>query len=187
MDEEAILAAYRARDEAAIAETQQQYGSYLFATADRILGSREDAMECVNDAIFRAWNSIPPDSPHSLRAYLAKITRNLALDVYDRLHAKRRGGGSVDAALDELAECLPDRAQRPDDAAEQAALRACIGRFLATLSDENRRMFLQRYWYCCTVAEVAAQHGMGESRVKMRLLRMREQLKDWLTKEDWEI
>ncbi len=187
MDDKTIIAYYNARDEKAISHTQAQFGSYLTAIANRILSNIEDAKECVNDAIFRAWNSIPPACPDNLKIYLARIARNLALDRHDHNHAKRRGGNSVLQPLDELSECLPSGDAQPDELAEQSALRDVISQYLATLSDENRRLFLQRYWYCCSISDLAENFNLSESTVKMRLLRMREALREHLGKEEWAV
>ncbi|MCQ2434034.1 MAG: RNA polymerase sigma factor [Oscillospiraceae bacterium] len=187
MDDKALIAFFNARNEQAIAHTESKFGNYLTSVAQRILGNLEDAKECVNDTIFRAWNSIPPACPDNLKAYLGKIVRNLAIDRHSSQHSLKRGGDNTTQTLDELAECLPSSEASPDETAEQSALRDCITGYLATQSDENRRMFLQRYWYCCSISDIAERYGMKESRVKMRLLRMREELREWLGKEDWNL
>ncbi len=51
-----------------------------------------DSDECVNDTYHRARLSIPPTRPTRLGAFLAKITRNLAPDRYNKRNAAKRGG-----------------------------------------------------------------------------------------------
>ena len=72
----------------------------------RIIIDEEDAKECVNDVWLKVWNSIPPGKPKHLAGYLAKIARNLALDKYRQHNAAKRGGGHLEASLEELEECI---------------------------------------------------------------------------------
>ena len=104
MDDAGIIELFFARDGEAVAECRRAYGAYCLGIARRILPREADAEECENDVYMAAWRAIPPERPASLRAFLGKITRNLALDRYEREHAQKRGGGAVDAVLDELSE-----------------------------------------------------------------------------------
>ena len=67
MDDLQIIQLYWDRDPEAIAQTHQKYGPYCFTLAHRILASREDAEECVNDTWLHAWNGMPPHRPNVLR------------------------------------------------------------------------------------------------------------------------
>jgi len=116
MQEETLLELYFSRSETALEQTKQQYGTYCYAIAYRILSQPQDAEECENETYWKAWQAIPPNRPHSLKAFLGKITRNLALHFWERNHAAKRGGNAVDLALDELTECIP-----ASDSVEQAA------------------------------------------------------------------
>ena len=106
MDDKSIIQLYFDRNEKAIEEAAAKYGSYCCAVAENILASREDAEECVNDALLKAWNAIPPAKPAVLRTFLGRITRNTALDLYKKKTAEKRGGGQFAAVLGELAECV---------------------------------------------------------------------------------
>ena len=106
MEDAAIVALYWARDEQALAETAAKFGAYCRKIADNILHSAHDAEECENDTWLAAWNSMPTNRPARLAPYLGRITRNLALDRFDRAAAQKRGSGQTCAPLDELAECV---------------------------------------------------------------------------------
>jgi len=108
MDDEKIVQLYWDRDERAIPATAEKYGNYCNAIAENILANREDAEECVNDTYLRAWNSMPPHRPGILSAFLGKITRNLALNRLRQNGAEKRGGGAVNAVLEEIGEFLSD-------------------------------------------------------------------------------
>lgn len=182
MDDQQILDLYWQRSEAAIAETDRKYGNYCHNIAFRILGSREDSDECVNDTYLRAWNAIPPHRPENLATFLGKIVRNLAFDRYDHSAAQKRGAGEVPLVLDELRVCLPqsDPAQQLMDG---IVLAQVLDRFLAAQPAMPRKIFMLRYWHVCSVREIAGKLGISESRVKMSLFRTRNSLKKILEKE----
>lgn len=180
MDDKDIVKLYLDRDEEAIAETRRRYGRYCHAIALRITGSEQDAEELVSDACLKAWNTIPPHTPDQLKPYMGMLTRQLAVNRLEENTAAKRSGNAA-VALEELAECLPD-----GDAGkipENVALRDSLDRFVKALSERDRRVFLQRYWYACSVAEVAADCGMTVSHVTVVLLRIRKKLKTHLEKE----
>lgn len=179
MDDKELLDLYWARSERAVAETIARYGRRCHAAAYRILHSREDSEECANEAYLRAWESIPPRRPENFPAFLLKLTRNAALHRWERQNARKRGGGQVPLALEELRECTGGG----DRTAEDLAIREALDRFLAGLSRENRVIFLRRYWYFCSVKEIAAACGLSESGVKMSLLRSRRALRQLLEEE----
>ena len=182
MEDEAIIALYWQRSEEAIARTQQKYGRYCHSIAYNILQNHPDSDECVNDTYMTLWGIIPPRRPSLLSALLAKITRNHALDRCKYNRAEKRGGGQVALALDELAECLPD-GKSEDEYLENRALTELLNRFLASLPQKNREVFLLRYWYLCGVKQIGQKLGLSESNVKMTLLRTRRQLKALLEQE----
>lgn len=185
MDDTRIIELYFARDEQAIAETAKKYGTYCHNIATGILDSREDAEECVNDTYLRTWNTIPPQRPQFFSAFLAKITRNLALTRYRANHREKRGEGQLTLALDELQNCLP--APTDGTTTDDIVLRAALNRFVQDLPEPSRTVFLQRYWYVRPVADIARELGMKESRVKMMLLRTRERLREHLQREGIEV
>ena len=183
MDDQQIIELYEQRSEAAIAETVRKYGRLCHSIAGRILRHRGDAEACVNDTWLRAWNAIPPQRPVNLAAFLSKITRNLALNMLERETARKRGSGQVPLLLDELAACLPaggDAAQLE----ENLDLTDLLNRFLGGLPLQNRQIFLRRYWYCDSIREIAQMFRMGESQVKMILLRARSELRQLMQKEE---
>jgi len=181
MEDEAIIQLYFDRAERAIAETKQKYGRLCRSIAYGILRSSEDAEECENDTYWSAWDAMPPARPSVLSAFLGKITRNLSLDRYEYLHAQKRGGGEIPSLLDELAECVPDTGSA--DVLSDLALKELLNGFLSGLGEDARRIFLRRYWFGDSVAEIAARYRFSVSKVKMSLLRSRRELEQILQKE----
>jgi RNA polymerase sigma-70 factor (ECF subfamily) len=180
MDDAAIIDLYWKREESAIAATHEKYGAYCFAIAHRILTSREDADECVNDTWLRAWNAMPPERPNLLSAFLGRITRNLALDRYRASHAVRRGGALADIDL-ELEECADQRT--PDQALDAMVTGQAISRFLEGCDQATRVVFLRRYWYADSIGDIAKRYHISESKVKSMLFRCRNKLRRYLEQE----
>lgn len=179
MKDSEIIALYFARDEKAIDESDRKYGTLCRSIADRILESVEDTEECVSDTWLRAWNVIPPEHPQRLDAFFAKITRNLALDRWRSSHTKKKGGGNAELCLSELESTLTSSA----DPADRLLLRDLLNRFLRELKPDTREIFLLRYWYFCTNAEIAGRTGKSLAAVKISLHRTREELRKYLEKE----
>lgn len=182
VSDEEVIRLYQQRDEAAIRATDDRYGAYCYSIANGILCSAEDARECVNDTWLRAWNAIPPQHPRCLRAFLAKITRNLAFDRFKREHAHKRGSGELQLALDELEECVPASADVEGEVLSQELKRG-INAFLQGISEQKRDVFLRRYFYVESTGAIAARYGLKEGSVLMILSRTRKELKTYLEKE----
>ena len=183
MDDAAIIRLYQQRDERALRETKAQYEALCMTVAYNMLGSREDAEECINDAMMCLWRAIPPAEPESLGAYLITAVRNAARDRLAYQNAQRRGGGQLSVAIDELTDCLPS-AEQPERILDSIAIRDAFRRFLPTLRPAARMIFLRRYWLCLTPQEVADETGCSVSRVNMSLMRTRKKLKAFLEKEE---
>ncbi len=180
MEDAQIVALFWDRDEAAIARTDAAYGRSLYRLSDRILRCPEDAQECVNDTYWKAWESIPPQRPMHLFAYLAKLCRNLSLTRLDWNQAAKRSAPVVELTR-EMEACIPDQAaERQLEGTELGRLLDC---FLGSLSPESRRIFLRRYWYADAIGDIARRYGISQSKVKTRLYRTRNQLKAFLEQE----
>ncbi len=182
MTDEKIVALYWERSERAIAETQKKYHSFCAYIARSILRDWEEAEEVVNDTYLKVWNAVPPEKPNPLKAFLGRITRQLAINRLERKMAQKRGGGEYHLVLDELTECIPN-GDHGEDMEDTLALQTAINDFLGSLSEKTRNIFVRRYWYLCTIEEIAKGYGMGQSNVKMVLLRTRNKLKNYLEQE----
>ena len=182
MEDNQIIDLYFARSEAAIAQTAAKYGNYCYRIADNILSSREDAQECVNDTYLAAWNAMPPKRPGILSAFLGKITRNISLDRWKRRAARKRGGGEAALSLEELDECLTG-GQSPEREVERRELLRAINRFLDTLPETQRDIFVCRYWYLDSIEDIGARLGYSQSKVTTILFRLRKKLAAHLEKE----
>lgn len=177
MEDAGIIRLFFARSENAIKESQKKYGRLCRGLAMRVLGNRQDAEETENDTYLRAWNTIPPAEPAYLGAYLAAVCRRIAIDRLRAAKRLKRGGGVYAESLQELDDAVADVTA---DFTDAAALSDALSRFLNGLTPEARTVFLQRYWWCMSVKEIAAGQGMRESAVKMSLARTRTKLKDYL-------
>lgn len=186
MTDEKIIELYWERDESAITRTDEKYGLCCFYIAHNILGSREDSEECVNDTWLQTWLSIPPQRPSFLRQFLIRITRNLSLDYYRHNHAKKRGGGELAAALDELSECVSG-AEDTETAVSKRQLEEAVNAFIGSLPVKERSVFIRRYFFMEKTARIAERYLLTEGNVRKILSRVRAKLKEYLLKEGFEV
>ena len=178
MEDSMIIEMYWNRNESAIEETDKKYGSYCFAVANNILNSKEDSDECVNDTWIKAWDSIPPECPRILKAFLCRITRNLSIDRY-RQNQRRAAHVDMELILDELAECLPEQ--------ENSALTEALNAFFVGMDPLERKLFLGRYWHATPVKTLAKMYDLTPNHVSVRLHRTRERLRAYLTERGFAI
>lgn len=186
MKDEEIVALYFARDEQAVARTDEKYGGYCFTLANRILCNESDAEETVSDTYMRAWQSIPPTKPKVLRLFLAKITRNLAFSRWRSESAQKRGGGEVPLVLEELEECIGSDAD-VSARLEAKELTRTIAAFLDTQSQKEQNVFLRRYFFVEDTGEIAQRYHMTPEAVLKSLSRTRKKLKAYLIQEGYAV
>ncbi len=184
MEDGQIIELFFQRNEQAIREAAEKYGSYCMQISRNILSSPNDCEENVNDTYLQAWNSIPPQRPDKLSAYLAKITRNLALNRFNADHAQKRGNGEFCLSLEELSDCTPS-AVSVENGMQLAELGKSISRFLRTEPPEARNVFVCRYFYSESIADISRRFACSSSKVKSMLLRSRNRLKKHLTEEGY--
>ena len=181
MEDSTIISLFFERSEQAIDELNRKYGAAVKKTAANILHDRLDVEECVNDTYLRVWNNIPPHVPNPLAGYVCRIARNLAVNRYHSNRAEKRSGNYA-LVLDEMEECIPSGAnvETEYDAKE---LGAAINRFLSTLEPKDRFLFVRRYWYADSIADLAVMTGSSANQISVRLFRLREKLRRTLLKE----
>ena len=174
MEDHQIIELYFARDELAIEETAKRYGGVCMQVSMDILQDRMDAEECVSDTWLQTWRTIPPQRPTILKAFLCRITRNLSINRLRERKAKRRDR-DMTLSLEELEGVL----LIPEDKSE--GLSELISEFLRSLDREDRLLFMGRYWHGQSVKELADRMGLSANAAAVRLHRVREELRDYLT------
>ena len=182
MNDSQIVALFFDRDQRAIEETAARYGNYCYSIVHNILNNREDAEEAVSDTYLALWDAIPPHKPTVLRTFLGKIARRTALKQWEKMRTQKRGCGEVALALEELSEYLSD-GTTPETAIQAAELTQILNAFLRKLTKEERPVFVCRYWYLDSIADIAARFGFSQSKIKSMLARTRIKLRAALTKE----
>ena len=185
MQDYEIVDLYWARSENAITETNVKYGAYCRKIAMNIVNSVEDSEECINDTYLSAWNTMPEERPELLGSYLAAIIRNHALTLYRKTHSIKRGAGQTALALDELTEVAGSSST--EDMVDMTLLSEHINGFLSGLSNNDRIVFIRRYFYMDPLTDIADKLSMTESAVKSLLFRLRTKLKDYLTQEGYKL
>lgn len=183
MDDAQIITLYFKRDETAIAETAAKYGAFCHSVARNILSIDADAEECVSDTYLQAWNAIPPQCPDRLGAWLGRVVRNIAINLWHKNHRKKRYAG-MELLLDELAECIPSP-RSVEHEIQEKELTEIINRWLTFLSKEDRILFLRRYWNGEAVNMLAKEWGMSQGSLAKRMYRLRQALKLVLMQEGY--
>ena len=180
MDDSQIIELYFERDEKAIKETELKYGALCFSIANNILNNEADTEECVNDTYLSVWNIIPPQRPNNFKAFVSKITRNLSLKRIEFNNAIKRSADTI-ISLSELEDVLPSKSVQSE--IEDEMLGKLISDFLRNEKEGARNVFIRKYWYFDTVADIAVRYSFSESKVKSILFHTRNRLKDYLIKE----
>ena len=180
MNDVEIIGLFFDRNEEAISETERKYGRLCMSVANRILDSAEDSEECVNDTFLRLWNSIPPAEPKSLKGYICKITRNLALKRVQYNKCQKRSS-ELSVSLSELEEILPD--DRVSTSVDDEEIGRAINDFLAKQKPIVRKVFVLKYVYFYTQKEIAERFSFSEDKVNSMLFRTRKKLRDYLIEE----
>jgi RNA polymerase sigma-70 factor (ECF subfamily) len=180
LNDAAIIDLYFARNEDAIKATDEKYGKICMQTSMHILNSHPDAEECVNDTYLKTWNSIPPTRPGSLCAFVLRIVRNLSLNRLRDMKAAKRSR-DLTLSFEELEACIP----LPDEQSPELA--ALLDDFLGRLDTADRVLFMGRYWYACSVNDLARRMGMTPNAVSLRLYKTREKLRVYLTERGYDV
>ncbi len=175
MDDTKILELFRKQDEQALKEIEMQYGARLKRLALQFLGNEADAEECVNDVYFKAWNTLTTQTPEHLSAYLMQICRYTAFNMIDYRKAQKRNAVLVELTA-ELEQCIPDDTIQNN----QTELSEILSDFIHTLPKEKRIIFVRRYWYGDSIAEIAQALHCRESKIKTSLFRTRKKLEKYL-------
>ena len=183
MEDQGIIDLFFKRSEQAIEETDKKYGGYCYSIAYNILSNREDSEESVSDTYLAAWNTIPPRRPNFLNAFLAKMTRHISIDRWRKRSAKKRGGGEIFLALEELEDCVDSSSTETEY--EKKELSRVLNQFLSSLPETERNVFLCRYWYLDSIQTISEVSGFSQSKVTSMIHRLRGKLRKKLSEEGY--
>ena len=182
LNDEQIIDLYFAREERAIVETDKKYSGYLHTVAYNILANEQDAEECLQDTYLSTWNAIPPKRPSVFHAFLAKITRNHSLNRYEMKQSKRRVPGEAICPMDEVQDFLPDP-NGPDDDMLADAVKRVVAQYLQDTTARRMYVFVSRFFYSYTIAQIAARLGCSTSLVNKELATIKQELRECFAKE----
>lgn len=178
MDDSRVIELFLERSEKAISELSSKYGGVCMKIAQNVLNNYQDAEECVNDTYFGVWNTIPPQKPDSLLAYVCRIVRNISVNRY-KYNSRQKRNGTYDVCINELEECISSN-DTAEDRFEAKELSRFIDEYLDTLDVTNRMLFVRRYWYLDSIETLAKMSKLSAGAVRTRLSRLREMLKKFL-------
>ena len=185
MKDDEIVELFWKRDETALVESQKKYGSYCTFIARNILPNDQDSEECVNSALLSAWESIPPNKPENLKTYLGRLARIISVDRLREETAQKRIPNSMVTPIEELEEVFGGN--DVESAVEEAELSRLVSSFLKSCREDDRNIFVRRYWYYDSVSDICARYGFGKSKVTVSLTRTRKKLAQYLEKEGYNL
>lgn len=186
MEDNYIVDLYLARDESAISRSEEKYGKQLRQIANRVCNDHQTAEECENDTYLKAWNMIPPHEPKGyLFSFLAKITRAIAIDRLKEMTRLKRSAELVELTT-EIESAIPSGIDVAEDYNAKELSRIING-YLKTISAEKRNVFIRRYWFMESIAEISKKYSISESKIKSMLFRTRAELKVWIEKEGYTV
>lgn len=178
-----IIALFSSSDQRAVSEFRDKYGDLCLSIALNILHNMEDAEECINDVYISLWNGIPP-SVENFKAYVCKITKNLAISKF-RYNSAEKRNNDLNISLSDLEETVADPTCQT--ALKENELGEIISRFLRAENPVQRNVFIRRYWFMDSIKDIAANYSFSESKVKSMLFHSRNKLKKFLKKEGIDI
>ena len=173
------------RNETALDETKKTYGKYCMYIAENILFNRQDSEECLNDVLLSAWKSIPPEKPGNLKTYLGRLARIISIDVLRKKNAAKRIPDRLIIPIDELVEVFGN--SEVESASEEKELSRLISQFLRSCREEERNIFIRRYWYYDSIDRICSRYGLGKSKVLVTLKRTRDKLALFLKGEGYSL
>lgn len=181
MNDQWIIKMFFERSEDAIHELNLKYGKICRRLANNFLHNEQDAEECINDAYLAVWNTIPPQNPKPLSTYVYRIVKNIAMKKY-RANTTQKRNNYYEVVLEEADEFLA-----VNETVESEILAKEISRqvnvFLGQIKDKDRVMFVQRFWFCYSIEDIAKTLGVSKNYVTVHLHRTREKLRDHLKSE----
>ena len=160
VDEPGLARAFAAREGWAFDEAYRRYAGLLYSAAYNVLHAREDAEDCVHDAILRVWKNPSAYSTErgALRSFLAVCARNTAIS---RIRAAQTRVGAQQRVAFEPEE---EYVEFPD-VIEQSRLRSAI----AALPEEQRKPLLLAYYGHRTHTEIADALDTPLGTIKSRI------------------
>lgn len=186
MDDNKIVELYLSRDETAINETRNKYSARLRALSYNIVNDIHTTEECENDTYMQAWKSIPPHEPRDyLYAYLARIIRHISLNRCRESNRLKRIAFICELSH-ELEQCIP-ATNNVEAFVNDIVFCEIINNFLSKLGEEKRNIFLRRYWYFDSIADISKRLDISKSKVKTTLFRIRDELRQHLEKEGYTV
>lgn len=182
MDDEIIIELFLNRSENAIQKLDERYGKIFKRISMNIVNNEQDAEECVNDTYMCVWNTIPPNKPNPLLAYVCKIVRNISIDCYRHNSAHKRMCNYA-LCLDEID--APDFACSPSEKMELQELSKEINEFIGKLAPIDRVFFVKRYWFMDSYSKISSETGFRVGTIRTRVSRVRNRLYNHLKKAGW--
>jgi RNA polymerase sigma-70 factor (ECF subfamily) len=156
------------------AGTFNRYRTRLFGIAYRMLGTRDDAEDIVQEAYIR-WHKADESEIETPEAWLVTVTTRLAIDRLRKAAAERES--YIGPWLPE--PLIMDTSKTPEEQAELASdLSLAFMVMLERLSPVERAVFLLHDVFDCDYPEIARMVGKSEPAVRQIVSRARSRVRN---------
>ena len=175
MDDDLLIAKAAKGDARSFEQLMRRHEGRMYSCALRMCGNREDAQDCVQEAmlrVFRALERFKGESSFSTWVY--RITMNACLDELRR--RKVRSAASLDTLL-ESGWTPKDPGELPDSRAERMERKAALEKAISELPEDMRAAIVLREVHDLSYEEISQALDVNVGTIKSRISRGRERLR----------
>ena len=156
----------------------ERYQDYVFSVTLKVLKNREEAEEAAQDSFVKAYRALASFEQRSkFSTWLYQIAWRTAIDRY---RSKPKAVQSLDDDHSHLQ--IPDRAATPEQQLQRKNTRSLIEKALNQMKPQDAALLTLYYLNEQSVKEIASITGFTESNVKVKLFRLRDGLKNILSR-----
>jgi RNA polymerase sigma-70 factor (ECF subfamily) len=180
--DQGLLQAIARKDDLALATLYDRYRLVLFGLLMRILNSREEAEDVLQEVFLQVWRRAANFDERRGRPFtwLVTLTRSRAIDRLRQLNSRERFVSSD-------SELLVDSVLDPAQDAVRSEQRDLVAGALAELSEDQRRTLTLAYFEGLTQTEIAARLssplGTVKTRMRSGMIKLRELLSQRMTSQ----
>ena len=178
-----IVELFLSRNEDAIRFTKLKYGRLIDRVCFSVLNESRDSEECASTVYIKLWNTIPPEKPRMLKAYIVRIARFVSLDRFRSECRQKRISSDMTESLDDFSDFLKDD-YNVEDEITRKELTSALDSFIRSLPEAKRRIFVKRYYYSMPVSTIAKEENETFRHIKKDLDVISSELKSYLKEKE---
>ena len=182
MEDKEIINLLLNRSEIGLKELKEKYSNLYGGIIRNMLEDKRDAQEVEDDLLMAVWNSIPPNNPNSLIAYVCSIAKRLTINKF-KYNNRQKRSAEYEVLLSELGDCISDdNTVESVEIEDLQKIREELNRFIAKLDKFSRYLFVRRYIFNESILSLSKKFGVRENSISVKLYRIRKRLSKRLKK-----